>query len=225
MATTFTVGSQTIPANRIFCVGKNYREHIKELEGDVPDQPVIFMKPVSCLVPAGEKIHLPLHGASLHHEVELVILIGRGGKHIAEAEALSHVAGVTLGLDLTLRDVQSALKKKGHPWELSKAFDESAPIGIFVPMEKLEDIASVAFTCEVNGVLRQAGHSGGMIFPVARIIHFLSGIWKLQPGDLIFTGTPAGVGELHGGDRVTISSVPIGEFSWEISSSAPLDPV
>ena len=207
---------RTIEASRIFCVGKNYRAHIRELKDDNPEQPVIFMKPVSCLVLPGEKISIPVHGSQLHHEAELVVMIGQGGKHIPEPQAKSHIAGLSLGLDLTLRDVQSSLKKKGLPWEIAKAFDQSAPIGNFVSLKDSIDLDKISFSLEVNGTHRQKGNSGQMIYPIPYIIKYLSEIWQLQPGDLIYTGTPSGVGPLVSGDKVRISSDTIGDFSWKI---------
>ncbi|MFQ5451739.1 MAG: fumarylacetoacetate hydrolase family protein [Nitrospinaceae bacterium] len=220
MGTTFHLGAGTPNPNRIFCVGKNYREHIRELNDGVPDQPVIFMKPASCLVGEGELIRLPRHGSCLHHEVEIAVLIGKKGENIAENQAGSLIAGVTLGLDLTLRDVQSDLKKRGLPWELSKAFDQSAPIGTILPASSPSILQNLSFQCLVNGQIRQRGNTNDMIYPIPHIIHFLSGIWELQPGDLIFTGTPSGVGPLRSGDQITIESGKIGKFSWKIAAHA-----
>ena len=215
MTCQLKIGPDSVAANRIFCIGKNYAGHVRELSGTVPEDPVIFMKPVSCLVPEGEPVRLPSHGTVVHHEVEVVLLIGKEGRDISQHGACSHIAGVTLGIDLTLRDVQSHLKKHGLPWELSKAFEQSAPIGQIVPAEKLPDLANIAFRLEVNGDLRQEGSTADMIFSVPEIIQYLSRVWELAPGDLIFTGTPAGVGPLHAGDAVTIQSEFIGTFTWE----------
>jgi acylpyruvate hydrolase len=216
MSLVFQVGGRAIEASRIFCVGKNYRKHIKELEDEDPEQPVIFMKPTSCIVLPQEKIALPRHGTCLHHEVELVVLIGQGGRSISESAARSHIAGLSLGVDLTLRDVQTSLKKKGLPWEIAKAFDQSAPLGTFVPLDDSNDLDNISFSCEVNGALRQEGNSGQMIYPIPYIIKYLSDIWELQPGDLIYTGTPQGVGPLVSGDTIKIAGSGIGEFNWEV---------
>jgi 2-keto-4-pentenoate hydratase/2-oxohepta-3-ene-1,7-dioic acid hydratase in catechol pathway len=211
------LGSQNYSPQRIFCIGKNYAEHVKELGGRAPGQPVVFMKPVSCLAPPGETIHMPTHGSNLHHEVEVVVLIGKPGKHISETAAATHIAGLTLGLDLTLRDVQSAMKKKGWPWEISKAFDQSAPCGNPVSYDENIALDNISFDCRVNGDLRQTGNSGEMMFPIPHLIHYLSGIWELREGDLIFTGTPSGVGPLHPGDRVTLHSDLLGTFEWSLA--------
>ena len=211
------LGSHSYSPQRIFCIGKNYAEHVKELGGSVPGQPVVFMKPVSCLVPPGEIIQMPTHGSNLHHEVEVVVLIGKAGKDIPESTASAHIAGLTLGLDLTLRDVQSAMKKKGWPWEISKAFDQSAPLGTMTPYDDTLPLNDIPFQCSVNGDLCQTGNSGEMMFAIPHLIHYLSGIWELMEGDLIFTGTPAGVGPLHPGDRITVQSELLGNFEWSLA--------
>jgi fumarylpyruvate hydrolase len=210
-------GFQRYSPQRIFCIGKNYAEHVKELGGNTPGQPVVFMKPVSCLVSPGETIRMPSHGSNLHHEVEVVLLIGKQGKNISQTAAASHIAGLTLGLDLTLRDVQSDMKKKGWPWEISKAFDQSAPLGTLTPCDDTFPLDNIPFQCSVNGAVRQSGNSGEMMFPIPFLIHYLSGIWELREGDLIFTGTPSGVGPLKSGDRVTLHSDLLGTFEWSLA--------
>ena len=211
--------SLSIPPHRIFCIGKNYDKHIKELGGkQAPDEPVVFMKPVCNIVAPGETISYPPAGKELHHEVEVVILIGKKGKSIPESEALTYVSGITLGLDLTLRDVQKKLKKAGLPWELSKSFDQSAPLGIFKNFNSKElDVNNLSFSCSVNGNLRQKGNTGEMIFSIPNLIHILSNWWILKPGDIIFTGTPAGVGPLQPGDKMEVESPMIGSYSWHLS--------
>ena len=206
--------------NRIFCIAKNYSEHVKELGGtELPEEPVVFMKPVSSIVAPGETLYRPRHGNLLHHEVEVVLLIGREGRDIPQTNALSYITGVTLGLDLTLRDVQGRLRKAGLPWELSKSFEQSAPLGLFKAYDPDSiDLENLSFTCSVNGELRQEGNTQDMIFPIKSLIHTLSGWWTLRPGDIIFTGTPSGVGPLEAGDRVEIDSPVVGPFSWTLAS-------
>ena len=201
---------------RIFCIGRNYIEHAAELASPLPRTPVIFMKPPSSLVRPGQPIRFPSHGQELHHEVELVLKIGRAGRVTAAEQALSHVSGLSLGLDLTLRDVQLQLKQNGLPWEAAKAFEQSAPVGDFVAYDAAIDLGDIPFRCSVNGMQKQAGNSRDMIFPVPRLLVELSRIWTLQPGDLLFTGTPAGVGPLRVGDRVEIASDLTGAFAWTI---------
>lgn len=214
---SFQLGSQYYSPQRIFCIGKNYVEHVKELGGRAPGQPVVFMKPASCLVFPGETIQIPVHGNNLQHEVEVVVLIGKPGKDISESDAASHIAGLTLGLDLTLRDVQSSMKKKGWPWEISKAFDQSAPVGTLTPYDGVLSLNNIPFQCSVNGEVRQTGNSCEMIFPIPHLICYLSGIWELKEGDLIFTGTPSGVGPLRTGDRVALHSDLLGTFEWSLA--------
>ena len=209
------VHHKTIKPNRIFCIGKNYDKHIKELGGkQVPDEPVVFMKPLCSIVAPGN-ICPPPYGNELHHEVEVVLLIGKGGNNIPESQALTHISDITLGLDLTLRDIQKKLKLKGLPWERAKSFEESAPLGIFKKYQDM-DLGNLPFSCFVNDDLRQEGNTGEMIFPVAKLIHILSGWWTLKPGDIIYTGTPAGVGPLQPGDRIVAESPKIGSFSWSL---------
>lgn len=201
---------------RIFCIGKNYSEHIREIGWEETGEPVIFMKPHSSLVAPGTPVHIPAHGDELHHEVEVVIEIGKEGKNISSAEALSFISALGLGLDLTLRDVQRSQKEKRLPWELAKSFDQSAPLGTLIPYSSDIDLSSISFECEVNGKTRQRGNTKDMLFPVPIIIERLSKIWQLLPGDLIFTGTPAGVGQLRSGDKVSIQSKILGEYFWEL---------
>jgi 2-keto-4-pentenoate hydratase/2-oxohepta-3-ene-1,7-dioic acid hydratase in catechol pathway len=204
---------------RVFCIGRNYEAHVREMKSDAPGAPgapVIFSKPPSSLVKPGEKIRFPAHGEVLHHEVELVLLVGRAGRARTEAEARDFIAGITVGLDLTLRDVQQGLKKRGHPWEIAKAFDQSAPVGDFIPCDEHVDLGGLSFSCRVNGALRQQGHSKDMILSMETLVMVVSRIWALRPGDLVFTGTPSGVGLLHPGDRIQVENEQIGSYTWDI---------
>lgn len=217
MSISFSLRGRTLSAYRVFCIGRNYEEHVRELAHAMPAEPTVFMKPVSSLVPAGETVHVPPYGKQLQHEAEAVALIGREGRDIREEQADSYIAGITLGLDLTLRDVQNQLKGQGLPWELSKAFDQSAPIGSFAPCDGSVDLENFAFVCSVNGAVRQRGNTKDMLFPIKTLVSFLSRRWTLKAGDLIFTGTPAGVGPLVPGDRAVVESDLTGAFSWEIA--------
>ncbi len=199
--------------NRIFCIGRNYAEHIKELGNTPDDACVVFMKPASCVVPVGQRVVLPRDRGSVHHEAELVVMLGGGGADVAVGRALEYVAALTLGLDLTLRDLQNELKKKGAPWELAKSFDCAAPLGEWKPYGG-QDLQALEFSCDVNGARRQSGNTRDMLFPVARLIHILSRSWALAPGDIVYTGTPAGVGPLVPGDRVTLAGPALGSFEW-----------
>jgi acylpyruvate hydrolase len=202
--------------NRIFCFGLNYLDHIRELSNRLPEKPVIFMKPASCLVAPGEKIHFPKHGKELHHEVEIAVRIGRKGKAKNEKEALSFIDSISIGLDLTLRDVQNELKAAGHPWEIAKAFDQSAPIGNFIPYDNSIDLHNISFGCKVNGIQRQKRNTGNLVISISELLVQLSRIWTLYPGDLMYTGTPSGVGPLKIGDTIEVESDVIGSFSWTI---------
>lgn len=206
----------SLKVGRVFCIGRNYVEHVHELSSAMPSKPVVFIKPASCLVGPGEEIHFPKHGSELHHEVEIVVKVGREGRVGTEQEALSFVHSITVGLDLTLRDVQKDLKQKGLPWEIAKAFEQSAPVGDFIPYDQSLDLKNISFGCKVNGIETQRGNTRQMIFPIDRLLVHLSKIWVLRPGDLIYTGTPSGVGPLKIGDRIEVESNPIGSFSWSI---------
>jgi acylpyruvate hydrolase len=210
------MAKNNLDISRIFCIGRNYAEHVNELSNVIPTKPIVFIKPATCLVRPGEKIHFPKHGKELHHEVEIVVKVGREGRPRTEEEALSFISAITVGLDLTLRDVQEELKKKGLPWEIAKAFEQSAPIGDFIPSDQLLDLNNISFGCKVNGIIKQRGNTGDMIFSFGRLLVELSNIWLLHPGDLIYTGTPSGVGPLKIGDTIEAESDPIGSFSWSI---------
>lgn len=202
---------------RVFCIGQNYVAHIRELGNPMPSAPVIFMRPLSCLVAADEPIHFPRHGQLLHYEVEVVVRIGKPGRDINEAAALSHIDAVTLGVDLTLRDLQIEARKNGLPWDAAKSFEQSAPLGGFLPYDPAAmDLGKLAFRCRVNGELRQDGNTDDMLFSFERLIAELSKIWTLQPGDMIFTGTPSGVGALSRGDVIEVENDQIGSFSWSM---------
>lgn len=207
--------SQPVIPSRIFCIGRNYAEHVKEMGTPKPAEPVVFMKPATSLVPEGQPLVLPQGKGSVHHEMELVVAIGREGAEISVEQAMDYVAGVTLGIDFTLRDLQSKLKQAGQPWERSKSFDGSAPLGKFTAWSGQTDIQNIEMRCTVNGSLRQHGNTRDMLFSVAEIIAFLSHHWRLLPGDLIYTGTPAGVGPLQSGDHIEIESPQIGRFAWD----------
>jgi 2-keto-4-pentenoate hydratase/2-oxohepta-3-ene-1,7-dioic acid hydratase in catechol pathway len=202
---------------RIFCIGQNYVAHIRELSNPMPQKPVIFMRPLSCLVLPGDPVHFPKHGKQLHYEVEVVVRIGKQGRDIDERDALSHIDALTLGVDLTLRDLQIEAKQNGLPWDQAKAFEESAPLGEFLGYDPASiDLNDLNFRCRINGELRQDGNTNDMLFGFERLIAELSSIWTLCPGDMIYTGTPSGVGALQIGDVIEVENDQIGTFSWTI---------
>ncbi|MGI3899629.1 MAG: fumarylacetoacetate hydrolase family protein [Janthinobacterium lividum] len=194
-------GGGLFPVRRIFCVGRNYAEHTREMGGDpTREAPFFFTKPADALLTGGADTPYPSATADLHFELELVVAIGTGGSDIAEAEALGHVWGHAVGLDLTRRDLQAQAKKAGRPWDMAKGFDLSAPIGELVPVSVSGAMASGALELKVNGAVRQSSDVSRMIWSVPETIAYLSGLVRLEPGDLIFTGTPEGVGAVVRGD-------------------------
>lgn len=186
---------------KIFCVGRNYSEHARELGNAVPESPVIFCKPDTALLKNDEPFYLPGFSNDVHHEVELVIKISKVGKKIQEQFAGNYFNEIGLGIDFTARDLQSSLKAKGLPWELAKGFDGSAPLGNFINVKDV-DLKNIGFTLNKNGNLVQTGNSGNMIFSFEKIISFVSQYFTLKVGDLIYTGTPAGVGKVEIGDKL-----------------------
>jgi len=191
------------PAYRtIYGIGRNYSDHAKELGNPTPQSLVVFLKPMSAIVEPGEDVFLPAHSSNVHHEGELVLLIGRKGKAIAEQDAISWIHSVAIGMDLTARDLQDQAKKAGLPWAIAKGFDTSAVLGNWVPFEQISDPSRLGLTLDVNGQRRQSGSVSQMIFPLAQLISELSQLFTLHPGDVVFTGTPAGVGPLQEGDVI-----------------------
>jgi 2-keto-4-pentenoate hydratase/2-oxohepta-3-ene-1,7-dioic acid hydratase in catechol pathway len=186
---------------KILCVGRNYSEHAKELGNAVPENPVIFSKPDTALLKNGEDFYLPSFSNDVHHEVELVIKINKVGKKIQEKFARNYFSEIGLGIDFTARDVQSELKSKGLPWELAKAFDGSAPIGNFINIENM-DLKNMDFSLQKNGLIVQKGNTAQMIFSFEQIVSFVSQYFTLKVGDLIYTGTPAGVSQVNIGDKL-----------------------
>lgn len=185
---------------KIICIGRNYAEHAKEMKAPLPSEPVFFMKPDTALLKEQE-FYMPDFTKDLHHEIELVLRICKAGKHIEEQFAKNYYDEVGLGIDFTARDLQAICKEKGLPWEKAKAFDNSAPVGKFIKKETL-DAANIGFELKVNGETRQAGNSSGMIFSFDQVISYVSRYVTLKTGDLIYTGTPEGVGPVKIGDRL-----------------------
>jgi fumarylpyruvate hydrolase len=196
-------GSDLFPVGRIYCVGRNYAEHAREMGHD-PDRepPFFFMKPANAIVPNGATIPFPQATQDLHHEIELVVALGKGGANIAVEKALDHVWGYGVGLDMTRRDLQGEAKKMGRPWEMGKSFDNSAPCTALLPASRIGHPAKGAICLKVNGAIKQKGDLSEMIWNVPETIAYLSGLVTLQPGDLIYSGTPAGVGPVQPGDKL-----------------------
>jgi 2-keto-4-pentenoate hydratase/2-oxohepta-3-ene-1,7-dioic acid hydratase in catechol pathway len=188
---------------KILAIGQNYTEHNKELNSKHPTEPVVFMKPDSALLKNNKPFYIPDFSEDLHYETELIVKINRLGKNIDAKFANRYYSEIGLGVDFTARDLQRRLKDNGHPWEISKAFDNSAVIGKFLDVSQLGDVQKIRFHLEINGKTVQEGFSGDMIYPVDTLIAHTSRFFTLKIGDILFTGTPAGVGKVHPGDRLT----------------------
>jgi fumarylpyruvate hydrolase len=211
-------GDGRFPVRRVYCVGRNYAEHAREMGHDpVREPPFFFAKPADALVTGGADAPYPPLTADLHHEVELVVAVGRAGADIEPAAARDHVWGYGVGLDLTRRDLQQALRKAGRPWEMGKGFDHSAPIGALAPAARIGHPEHAAISLAVNGETRQSADIADMIWSVPEIIAELSRYVRLLPGDLIFTGTPAGVSAIVRGDRLEGRVAGVGTVSVRIA--------
>jgi len=210
-----------IPVRRIFCIGRNYAAHAREMGKDPDrDPPFFFLKPADAVVPDGATIPYPPETENLHHEAEMVAVIGKGGSNITEADALSHVWGYGVGNDLTRRDLQLAARDKGRPWDLGKGFDASAPVGPIHPVTSVGHPSSGSIRAAVNGEVKQDADLTELIWSVPEMISILSHSMALAPGDLIMTGTPAGVGPLVAGDTCVISVEGLGDLTTTIGPRA-----
>lgn len=187
---------------KIIAIGQNYKEHNKELNSRNPQEPVIFMKPDSAILRNNKPFYIPDFSEELHYETEVIIKINRLGKNIASKFAHRYYSEIGLGVDFTARDLQRKLKEGGHPWEISKAFDNSAVIGNFISVSEIDDIQNIEFHLDINGQTVQRGNTKDMIFPVNELISYVSRFFTLKIGDIMFTGTPAGVGKVKTGDRL-----------------------
>lgn len=188
--------------NTIFCIGRNYIEHARELNNPIPKSPVVFIKPVTTIIYSGYTINLPIQSNDVHYETEVLVAIGKEGKNIPPEEALDYVEGYGIGIDVTARDIQSEAKAKSLPWAIAKGFDTFAPVSNFIPASKIKNPRDISFSMSMNGELKQQGNTSDMIFPINMLISRLSDFFTLNPGDVIFTGTPSGVGRLNPGDEL-----------------------
>ena len=201
---------------KIICIGRNYLAHVKELDNDLPTKPMFFMKPDTALLPAGEPFPYPDFSKKVHYETELVLRICKTGKSIDKETASEYYDAITVGIDFTARDLQNECKAQGHPWEIAKSFDYSAPVGEFKAFNKLKHPDNIAFGMKLNGVWVQQGHSRDMIFDFNTIVSYVSRFVTLNAGDYIFTGTPQGVGEVHVGDKLQLFLEDTPMFEFEI---------
>ena len=209
------------PVHRIYCVGRNYEEHAKEMGFTGREPPFFFLKPADSLVvvETGQIGQMPYPSLTqnLHHEIELVVAIGKGGRNIQAADAAQHIFGYAVGLDMTRRDLQNEMKKQGRPWCIGKAFDHSAPIGPITPIGQAGDVNNAEISLQVNGAKRQQSNVAKLIWNVAETIEHLSAAWELQPGDLIYTGTPEGVAAVVAGDTLVGQVAGLGSLKVKIS--------
>ena len=213
--------TERFPVHRIYCVGRNYEEHAREMGFTGREPPFFFLKPADAIVAvdAGDtgSIPYPSLTKNLHHEIELVVAIGTGGKNIRAADAHRHIYGYAVGLDMTRRDLQNDMKKQGRPWCIGKAFDHSAPIGPITPAEQAGDVANAEISVQVNGQDRQRSHVSRLIWNIGETIEHLSAAWELQPGDLIYTGTPEGVATVVSGDTLVGEVSGLGWLSVKVA--------
>jgi fumarylpyruvate hydrolase len=213
--------AERFPVRRVYCVGRNYVEHAQEMGFTGREPPFFFLKPADAVVavPQGETgtIAYPSLTQNLHHEIELVVAIGTGGRNIKAADAHKHIFGYAVGLDMTRRDLQGEMKKQGRPWCIGKAFDESAPIGPITPAAQAGDVTQAAIWLQVNGQDRQRSNVSKLIWNIGETIEHLSTAWELQPGDLVFTGTPEGVNAVKAGDTLVGGVEGLGTLSVKIA--------
>lgn len=196
---------RTVSIGKLLCIGRNYAEHAAEMQREVPDRPMVFLKPATAVIRDGESVRLPPQSQDVHHEVELVAVVGKKGRHIPEEEALDHVAGYAVGLDMTARDLQNEAKERRHPWSVAKGFDTFAPLGPITAADSIDDPQALTLQLQVNGEVCQEASTEHMMFSVAHLIHYCSQIFTLMPGDLLYTGTPSGVGSVEDGDALRAS--------------------
>jgi fumarylpyruvate hydrolase len=213
--------AERFPVRRIYCVGRNYVEHAKEMGFTGREPPFFFLKPADAVVPVNQgetgTIAYPSLTKDLHHEIELVACIGKGGRNIKAADAHKHIFGYAVGLDMTRRDLQGEMKKQGRPWCIGKAFDKSAPIGPITPVAQAGDVGNAEIWVQVNGQDRQRSNVAKLIWNIGETIEHLSAAWELQPGDLIYTGTPEGVAAVVAGDTLVGSVGGLGTLSVKIA--------
>ncbi|HED36687.1 MAG TPA: FAA hydrolase family protein [Ignavibacteria bacterium] len=205
----FTVG-------KIVCVGRNYEAHAKELGNEIPTKPVVFIKPASSIIYSGEQIIYPEYSSEMHHEVELVLLIGKKIKNADEVQAEKAIIGYGVGLDMTLRDIQNKLKEKSHPWTIAKCFDTSAPLSGFISKKNYKLTLNEEISLSVNDIVKQKEHLNLMLFSPLQLVQYISSLMTLEEGDLIFTGTPSGVGKVKKGDKLYAKITGIAELSCTV---------
>lgn len=220
MATRALVGTtQVFNIGKIVCLARNYAAHAQELGNETPAAPVLFMKPATAVIADGGMVCIPAYSHDCHYEVELAVLIGAPCRAVTVEDALTYVAGYGVAIDMTLRDVQNQLKAKGLPWEIAKGFDTSCPLSDFIQAVEVGDPQNLNLRLSVNGEIRQDGNSSDMIHRIAQVISHISAIFTLESGDVILTGTPAGVGQVRAGDVMVAEITSIGSLSIAVKDS------
>ena len=216
MSLKLPASGRAVEVGKVLGIGRNYAEHADEMEREVPDEPIVFLKPPSALIRNGRTVQLPAQSNDVHHEVELVAVIGRRARDVTEEKAMGHVEAYALGLDITARDLQTEAKKNGHPWSVSKGFDTFAPLGPVTPARRVGDPQNLDISLERNASTVQEGHTSQMVFSVAELVAYLSRIFTLEPGDLIYTGTPSGVGPIEDGDQLVARATSLQTLRVEV---------
>ena len=216
MSTVLLKPDKQIKVGKIVCIGQNYMRHIDELKSKITKTPLLFFKPATAILTEGNLINLPTISNEVHHETELALLLGKEAKNISKSSWKEYVAGVGLALDLTLRDIQREAKKNGLPWAVCKGFDSSCPISSFVSLDSISDIQNLSIELFVNNEKRQEGFTGDMIWPVDELLTYITTIFTLEPGDIVLTGTPDGVGEIHTGDHLLAKISNVAEIDFQV---------
>ncbi|MDG6228803.1 MAG: fumarylacetoacetate hydrolase family protein [Candidatus Thermoplasmatota archaeon] len=208
---------EMVPIGKIICLIRSYRKHAEEMGSDPTDSPLFFLKPASAVIFSGDSIVIPPQSHCLHHEIEVGVVVGKRGKNIPRTSALDHILGYVIGLDITARDIQDEAKKHGLPWSIAKGFDTFAPLSEVVLKERISTPNDLDFSLEINGVLRQKGNTRFLLWSIERIISDISDCMTLEPGDLILTGTPEGVGKLQKGDSLRAELSHLVELSVDVA--------
>ena len=213
------IGSEVMSPSKIVCIGWNYRSHVKELESELPKVPTVFLKPSTCLIGDGDEIVIPAGVTNVQHEVELAVVFGRRCKDATEDDALDYVSHVAVFNDVSARDMQTEARRTGNTWDLSKGMDTFGPMSEPVPLDAVADIQDLELTLTVNGEVRQHGNTRDMIFPVVRLIAYVTRFMTMEPGDILITGTPEGVSEIRPGDTVRAEIAGVGTVTNRVVGS------
>jgi 2-keto-4-pentenoate hydratase/2-oxohepta-3-ene-1,7-dioic acid hydratase in catechol pathway len=219
MKITLPPSGESLSIGKLLCIGRNYADHAAEMKRDVPDEPMVFLKPATAVIRSGGTVRLPAQSQNVHHEVELVAVIGTEGRNLSTDEALDHVAAYAVGLDMTARDLQAEAKAQRHPWSVAKGFDTFAPLGPLTAAEAVGDPQSLTLQLRRNGTTTQEASTQDMIFPVAELVAYCSQIFTLTPGDLLYTGTPSGVGPVEDGDTLEATATGLEPLTVTVSRS------